>query len=140
MAQIGTRPDRGFQLVDGEWLRQLANGNNLSFANGITAKASGNQTTAVVLSANPNLIEVDTVASTHDSVALPFAAAGSVRMIFNNGAQSLDIWASPNTNPLTGTTDVINKTTNGTAYTITTGQAVIFFCAKNGVWAANKTA
>jgi hypothetical protein len=136
----GTRPDRGFQLVDGEWLRQLANGNNLSFANGITALAGGTQAPALQLSANPFLIEVDTVATTADSVLLPFSAAGEMRAIFNNGANTLDIYANPNNNPLTGSPDVINKTTNPTAYLLTTGQAAIFFCAKNGVWAAVKSA
>ena len=137
---IGTRPTTGFALTDGEWLRQLANGNNFSFQSGIVAKASGTQATATPLSNNPALIQVDTVASTNDSVSLPFAAAGKSFSIFNNGAQTLAIYASPNTNPLTGTTDVINKTTNTTAYTLTTGQTADFFCAKNGTWAAQKTA
>jgi hypothetical protein len=137
---IGQRPVAGFELVDGEWLRQLANGNNYSFQSGIVAHAGGTQAAAVALSNNPALIQVDTVATTGDSVSLPFAAAGKSLSIFNNGAQTLDIYASPNTNPLTGTTDVINKTTNVTAYTLTTGQTADFWSAKNGTWAAQKSA
>lgn len=138
--QIGQRPVAGFSLVDGEWLRQLANGNNISFQNGITAHAGGTQAAALQLSANPLVIEVDTVASGNDSVMLPFAAAGMFRTVWNNGASTLAIYANVNTNPLTASTDTINKSTNSTSYTLTTGQAAIFFCGKNGAWFAVKTA
>lgn len=137
---IGIRPSAGFSLIDGQWARELSNGNNDTGINGITAHSGGTQAAALALSNNFSLYEVDTVAADNDSVSLPFAAIGERKMVFNNGAHTLAIYASPNTNPLTGSTDVINKTVNTQSYTITTGQTVIFFCAKNGVWAANKTA
>jgi hypothetical protein len=137
---IGIRPDKGFSLPDGEWLRQLSNGNNYSFQSGVVAKAGGTQATGTQLSNNQSLIQVDTVATNNDSVVMPFAAAGKSVSIFNNGAATLGIFASPNTNPLTGTTDVINKTTNPTLYALTSGQTADFSCAKNGTWFACKSA
>lgn len=136
---IGTRPNAGFALPDGQWLRELSNGNNDTATSGITAHSGGTQAAALQLSNNYSLYEIDTVAADADSVLLPFAAAGARKMVFNNGAHTLDVYASPNTNPLTGAADVINKTTNVTAYALTTGQTAIFWCAKNGIWAANKT-
>lgn len=137
---IGIRPSQGFTMPDGEWLRQLSNGNNDTYTSGITAHAGGTQAAALQLPDGFSFMEVDTVANTGDSVLLPFSSAGQRKFVFNNGANTLDVYANPNNNPATGSPDVINKTTNVTAYTLTTGQAAIFWCAKNGVWAANKTA
>jgi hypothetical protein len=137
---IGIKPDRGFALPDGQWLRSLSDGNNYSYQSGIIAKASGTQANGTQLSASYSMIEVDTVATTGDSVVLPFAAAGAGKSIFNNGAQTLDIYANPGTNPATATTDVINKLANATAYTLTSGQTADFSCAKNGTWFACKSA
>ena len=137
---IGIRPSAGFALVDGEWLRQLSNGNNDTYISGITAHSGGTQAAALQLPDVFSFIEVDTVAATGDSVLMPYAQQGQRKMIFNNGAHTLDIYAQTTNNPATGAADVINNTTNTTAYTLTTGQTAIFFCAKNGVWAANKTA
>lgn len=137
---LGIRPDRGFALADGQWLRGLSDGNNDSAKNAITAHSGGTQAAGFALPVGFSFIQVDTVAADGDSVLMPFAQLGERKMIFNNGAHTLDIYASPNTNPLTASTDVINKSTNTTAYTLTTGQAAIFFCAKNGIWAAVKTA
>ena len=137
---IGIRPDRGFALPDGEWLRQVSNGNNFTYQSGVVAKASGTQANGTVLSAVVCMWEVDTVATTGDSVVLPFAIAGQSKSLFNNGAQTLNIYASASNNPVTGTTDVINKLTNVTAYTLTTGQTADFSCAKNGTWFACKSA
>lgn len=137
---IGIRPDRGFQLVDGQWLRGLSDGLNRSVAIGITAHAGGTQAAAFQLPANRQMIEVDTVAAGNDSVLLPFSSAGTMLTVFNNGASTLAIYANPNNNALTGAPDVINKTTNTTSYTLTTGQSAMFSCAKNGIWAAIKTA
>jgi hypothetical protein len=137
---FGIRPNSGFALPDGQWLRELSNGNNYTYQAGIVAKASGTQATGTVLSAVIAMWQVDTVATTADSVVLPFAIAGQSKSLFNNGAQTLDIYASALTNPATGTTDVINKLTNVTAYTLTTGQTADFSCAKNGTWFACKSA
>lgn len=137
---IGTAPSAGFALVDGVWLRGLAAGANYAVQNGVVAKAGGTQAAATPLSSNYAYIEVDTCATNNDSVALPFASAGKAFSVFNNTASTLAIYASPNTNPLTGTTDVINRNANATSYTLTTGQTADFFCCKNGTWAAQKTA
>ena len=139
---IGNRPapGLGYALIDTLWARGVSDGNNYSFQSGIVAKASGTQSNGTQLSAGVSMWEVDTVATNGDSVVLPFAAAGAGKSIFNNGAATLNIYANPNTNPATGSTDVINKTTNTTAYTLTTGQSAEFSCAKNGTWFACKSA
>lgn len=137
---LGIRPAAGFALIDGTWARALSDGNNDTYTSGITAHAGGTQAAGFQLPDNVSFMEVDTVASGGDSVLLPYAQAGQRKFIFNNGAQTLDIYAQSTNNPATGSADVINKTTNVTAYTLTSGQAAIFWCAKNGVWAANKTA
>lgn len=141
MTVIGIRPTAGFALVDGEWLRQLSNGNNVTFGNGITAHAGGGQANATLLSSTLFVQEVDTVASGNDSVMLPLAAAGKAMIVFNKAASSsMNLYANVNTNPLTGSTDTINNSTNSTAYAITAGQCAMFVCAKNGVWGAIKSA
>jgi hypothetical protein len=138
---IGIRPSQGFALPDCEWLRQLSNGNNFTFQSGITAHAGGGQANALLLSGTLLIQEVDTVASGNDSVMLPFAAAGKAMVVFNKAASnSMNLYANVGTNPLTASTDTINNSTNSTAYAITAGQAVLFVCAKNGAWAAIKSA
>lgn len=137
---IGNRPQRGFRQIDGLWLRGLSDGDNRNAQNNLVAFAGGGQANALVLSAERAFIQVDTVASAGDSVALPLATVGNSLKVFNNGANSMNIYANPATNKLTGVPDVINKTANATAYALASGAAVEFFCAKDGIWAAIKTA
>lgn len=132
IAAVGTPPGTGFQLIDGAWLNGMAGGSNYTYQAGITAKASGLQSTCVNLSPNIYLLQADTVATTGDSVCLPFAIAGQNFSLRNNGAQTLGIYAQPGTNLQTATTDTINNTSNTTEYTLSAQNSVECFVAKNG--------
>lgn len=114
-------------LQDGQWLLGVAAGNNRSYKNGIVAHAGGTKAAAVQLPAGVQLLEVDTVASLHDSVLMPAAVAGQIVMVFNNGAAGMDIYGRG--------TDTINGAATANAHTLATETAAVFFCAKNGAWA-----
>jgi hypothetical protein len=134
MATVGKPPPFGssFQLIDGRWILQVANGGNMSYQAGITAHAGGTKAAALQLPANVALFQIDTVATTGDSVLLPAANPGTIIEVFNNGAATLNIFGRG--------TDIINQTATATQYLLTAGQVATFFCAKTGVWAAAKTA
>jgi hypothetical protein len=137
-AVIGTPPGTGFQMVDGTWLQQLAAGNNFSYQSGITAHAGGTQSACVQLNANIMLYEVDTVASSGDSVCLPYAQAGDVSFLRNAGGQTLNVFGSATNNPVTSAADTINGTAGSSAYTAASNTNTICFSAKNGVWSCGK--
>ena len=134
-ASIGTPPTpaTGFGLVDGTWLNGLAGGVNSAYQYGFTA-AGTTQATALQLPAGIKLMEVDTAASS-TGVALPPCLQGTEFGIYNNGAQTLTIYPSIANNPVTAAQDTIN---NGTSLSggLATHTPEVFFCAKNGVWAA----
>lgn len=131
---VGTPPGTGFALQDGNWLNGLAGGQNHTFTNGLTAHAGGTQAAGLQLPANTFLIEIDTVATTSDSVLLPFCIAPQVMIIINSGANTMNVYASPNTNAATATTDTIDGNSNATAFTIATKVTNLFKCAKSGNW------
>ena len=133
-------PATGPGMVDGTWLNVLAGGQNFSYQSGITAKAGGTQALATQLPVGIYLIEVDTVATTGDSVALPQCFQGSSLLIRNAGSGTLYVYGNVANNPLlsTATADTINAVAGSTAYTLTTNTNAIFFCAKNGAWSAGK--
>lgn len=133
-AVTGTPPSPGPNLIDGTWLNGVVGGQNFSYQSGVTAKASGTQTTCTQLTPGIYLYQVDTVASTNDSVCIPFAIAGTNMSIRNNGAQTLGIFAQIGTNIATATTDQINNTTNTSVYTLTAQNVAECFSAKNGSW------
>jgi len=122
----------GFGLIDGKWLRGLAGGINFTYQNGFTAHAGGTKAAALQLPSNVHLLEVDTVAADADSCLLPKAIAGTALMVYNAGAHTLDLYGQG--------TDTINTAATANAYALTTTQAALFFCSKNGSWAAIKTA
>lgn len=139
-AAVGTPPLGGIgpALQDGQWLLGLAGGTNYGYQSGITAHAGGTQAAATVLPTNIALVEVDTVATTGDSVALPQCIQGTWLFLRNAGAGTLDVYGNTITNPLSATLDTINATAGTSAYTLTTNTNAIFFCAKNGAWSAGK--
>lgn len=139
-AVVGTPPTPGgsFALIDQTWLNGLAGGSNNTFQSSITAHAGGTQAAALVLNPNVNLVEVDTVATTGDSVALPQCVAGTYLFMANAGSGTLDVYGNPTTNAASGTLDTINGTAGTSAYTLTTNTNAVFFCAKNGAWKAGK--
>lgn len=128
----GIAPNAGFQMPDGKWLRGLANGVNLSFQAGFIAHAGGTKALAFQLPANRMLLEVDTVASDHDSCLLPTAVPGTLVAVYNAGAHILDLYGRG--------TNTINAAATANAFSLNANQTVIVFCAKTGLWAANKTA
>jgi hypothetical protein len=137
-ATVGQPPGTGPALQDGIWLNGLAGGTNHVYQYGITAHAGGTQASAFQLPQNVALIQVSTVATTGDSVALPQCVQGSWLMLSNAGANTLDVYGSPTTNGLTAAKDTINATAGTSAYTLATNTNAIFFCPTNGAWAAGK--
>lgn len=138
MALVGNAPVPGYQTPDGTWLLGLAGGSNNTYQYGITAHAGGTQAAALVLTPNTNLVEVDTVATTGDSVALPQCIQGTYLFLANAGANTLDVYGNPTANAASATLDTINGTAGTSAYTIATNTNAVFFCAKNGAWKAGK--
>jgi hypothetical protein len=131
---VGTPPTTSIGLQDGAWLTALAGGSNVVFLNGVTAHAGGGQSAAFQLPQNTALIQVDTVASANDSVALPLCVAASEFTMRNNGANSMNVYASATTNTVTATTDTLNGNSNATAYAMPAASVVTFVCIKNGQW------
>jgi hypothetical protein len=130
---VGNVPLPGFQSVDGSWLLALAGGQNYSYQYGITA-AGTTQATATQLPAGVRLLEIDTAAAS-TGVALPPCLQGTAVSLYNNGANTLAIYPAIANNPVTAAQDTINS---GTSFSggIATHVSGLFFCAKNGVWAA----
>lgn len=144
---VGRQPQQGQGVgqPDFVWLLGLAGGNNCLYQS-VTAYAGGGQANATPIG-YPNaqgleaqLVELRTVVTNGDSVKLPQAIAGKVLQVFNASAQSANAYANPNTNKATGGSDTINGASNDTAYAIAGGLSVTFFCPRDGVWAANKSA
>jgi len=132
LATVGTPPvSGGPALVDGTWLNGLAGGQNLSYQYAISA-AGTTQATATQLPSGIALIEVDTVGSSA-GVALPFCYQGTEFKVYNNGANTLTFYPGVTNNPITAAQDTINNATTATASTHT---SKLFYCAKNGNWAA----
>ena len=120
-------------LIDQKWLWALSGGRNRIYQSGITA-AGTNQATAKALPNTVQLVEVDTVSSS-TGVNLPTCLQGTLLMVYNNGSNTLTVYPAVANNPITAAQDTIN---NGTSLSggMATHTAEIFFCAKNGVWAA----
>jgi hypothetical protein len=128
---IGIAPITGFQPVDSDWLNGLSGGHNLAYVSGITA-AGTNQATATQLPDRVSVIEVDTTAS-GTGVALPAALQGMRISLYNNGANTLEVYPAIANNPVTGSQDTIN---NAASATLATHVGATYACAKNGVWFA----
>lgn len=130
----GTQPpvNSRQQLVDGLWLNGLANGQNRSYVNGITAHAGGTKAAALQLPAAVSLIQVATVASSGDSVLLPQALAGTEFRLANSGANTLYAYGRG--------TDTVNDVATATEYQLATETSALFFCAIDGQWKAIKSA
>jgi len=140
LAVTGQPQVQGFQTPDGTWLLGLAGGQNFSYQFGIVAHAGGTQAACTVLPAGIAFMSVDTVASSGDSVCLPFAVAGTNIQIANNSSTTLNIFGQAGNNPLTGAADTINNTAGSTNYSPTTQQNVECVSPKNGVWRCMKGA
>ena len=133
-AVIGYPPpaDGGFRLQDSAFVLGIAQGLNANFTNGIVA-AGTNQATATPIGSGFQLVEIDTTAAS-TGVSLPFCVPGTVMIIYNNGAQTLNIYPNVTNNPLTNAQDTIN---NATSITLTAHTQTSPACAKAGVWGAS---
>lgn len=130
-AIIGTPPGTGFQLVDGNWLNGLANGQNNSAKYGISA-AGSTQADSTQLTPQIHFYQVDTVSS-GQGVAMPAAVASGISAnIYNSTATALKLYPSIVNNPVTLAQDTLNS---ATSLTISSTSALICFVAKQGVWA-----
>lgn len=136
---VGIPADSGFALQDSPFVNGIAQGLNAS-SQSLTAFAGGGQAGAKGISPNAMLIQIGTVATAGDSVALPFAVKGTWMVVFNGTATSANIFGRVPINKLTGVIDTINGTAGSTAYAIAGGVSVLFFCPANGIWAALKSA
>jgi hypothetical protein len=141
---IGVVPTAGGgpALLDQTYVLGIAQGRNQTYQSGITAHSGGTQAAAVQLVPGASMYEVDTVAADADSIKLFAAIPGHTITILNAGGHTLDVYAYDGYNGATASTaaDKINNNSNATAYQLTTFQCADFFCAKAGVWLAQKTA
>lgn len=126
---------RGFALQDSAYVDGIASGNNASYAT-LIAHAGGGQAAATPMPPNAMIINLGTVATGGDSVVLPFALAGTIKMVFNSTAASANIFGQVSANRQTGVIDTINGVASSTAYALAAGARAIFFCGANGAWAA----
>lgn len=137
---IPATPGGGPALIDQTWSLGIAQGRNFTYQNGITAKASGTQATAIQLVPGAFIFEVDTCANSGDSIKLFAALPGHQLTIYNNGAQTLDVYAYDGFSNGVTAGDKINNNSNATAYQLTAQQAAQFSCGKAGLWTAIKSA
>lgn len=95
-----------------------------SYADSITAHASGGQASATALTNQVN--RVTTVATAADSVVLPTSAVGLVIFVINAGANSLQLFGvSP---------DTINGVATGTGVPLPAGAVAMAMCTTAGAW------
>jgi hypothetical protein len=137
-AVTGQVPLPGFQTPDGSWLLGMSGGQNFTYQSGITAHAGGTQAACVNINPGAYLVQIDTVATTNDSVCLPFAVAGTNLSVRNNGAAQLGIYGQAANNLLTAAADTINNVAGSTVYTLTAQNNVECFVAKNGAWSCSR--
>ena len=126
---VGSVPPDGPALIDGAYVKGLAQGNNFAAQSGITAAGT---TAATATTLNPNIFmyEVDTTASS-TGVVLPFAIQPDLMVIRNAGASTLTVYANPNTNAATSAVDTVNGTTS---VSILQNKSALCFAAKNGAY------
>lgn len=131
---LGIQPDAGLGLVDSQRVSGIEQGANATYKATLTAQADGTQANATTVPPAAQLVRVNTVAGIDDSVKLPFANAGAVKVIVNDSANQLAVFARNGTNRATGTTDTINALANNVAYPIPAGGRAMFFSPVNGRW------
>lgn len=136
---VGIPADSGFALQDSPFVNGIAAGQNAA-SQVITAFAGGGQAGAKGISPAALLVEIGTVVTAADSVGLPFAVKGTWMLVFNASANSANIYGKVAINKLTGVIDTINGTAGSTAYALAGGVSALFFCPKDGIWAALKSA
>lgn len=138
---VGIQTNAGYALQDSAYVNGIAGGNNASFAN-LTAHAGGGQAAATPIPPSAAIVNVGTVASVNDSIVLPFALAGTFKMVFNQSANSCNVYGQVANNRAVSpaAVDTINGVAGSTPYAIAGGVSVLFMCGANGAWAALKSA
>ncbi len=92
--------------------------------NTITAHAGGGRSSAVALDKQINRISV--CATSADSVVLPAAVAGDLRIVFNDGAAATQVFANGS--------DTIDGTAGATGVPLTNAKRAMFVCLTTGAW------
>ena len=137
---------QGIGMPDFNWLLGLAGGDNRLCQDTVVAFAGGGQASAVEIGGmnaqgyQTQLVCLTTVATAGDSCKLPQAMKGKILLVYNSTATSANLYASPSTNRATGNTDSINGGANNAAYALAANKAALFFCPRDGIWAAILTA
>jgi hypothetical protein len=90
------------------------------------ARAGGGQ--ALALQITSAFIELTTVATAADSVALPPAKSGIRVCITNSGANSAQVFGA------LGFTDTVQGAAGNVGQAIAAGATAMFICTKDGVW------
>lgn len=111
------------QLISGEHINKV-NGLLTSFQGAVTALAGGGYAGAPTL--NAAFVELTTVATGGDSVALPPAKCGLNICVTNSGASSANIFPQP--------ADTINAGAAGAAIALAAAAVAYYTCTKDGVW------
>ena len=126
----------GFGMIDQSYALGVAQDRNNTYQTGIAAAVTtGSATGATQLAAGSAFYSIDTSTGTNnDSILLPPALAGMQVQVFNNTANTIDVFGTTQAS----TQDKINNVT--TAFALTTYQSATFTCAKAAQWAGNKSA
>jgi hypothetical protein len=117
-----------FATIHQGWLSGLSGGQNQLTQSLIVAHAGGGQAQATPLIPGNALYQVDLVANAGDSVALPNARPPFQFALVNNGANSLNVFAS--------SADFINGTAGSTPFAVASMTSAVFTCVERGRWAA----
>lgn len=120
---LGQRFLSSRQLLPGDWANAVTDA-WLSYQE-VVATPSGTQTTSIVV--NAANVNITTVATASDGVALPPAKIGmEISIVNSDAADAAQIFANG--------TDTINATAGATGVALAAGAAIILRCIKNGNW------
>lgn len=124
----------GQRLISGASLGTLA-AQLYSVQDNIVAHPGGGRAGATPLAAA--FCDITVVASTNDSVLLPYAIPGNSFNVSNSSANGAQIWAQPSNPHNGGTADVIMNQGSNTPLSnvgFNPGYVGNFYCTKPGVW------
>jgi len=115
-----------FYEISSDFSSLIPSGSLYAVQAGITAHAGGGQANAVPL--NPGYNAVSVVASGADSVVLPVDALGQFVLVYNGGANSLDVY------PASGAS--INELSANTPVAVVANATTLFFGIASNRWVA----
>lgn len=91
---------------------------------GVTAKAGGTQAAATAVTGD--VVVVGTVATAADSIRLPAAVAGASMLVFNDGANSMQVFGAG--------TETINNVATATGVAQGSKVGALYACVQDGKW------